>query len=105
MGADRRTAAPSRTASRAAPGGWLARGTPEAGEPALESRTFTVVGVVRDVGGFRIAAFNKAALYVPTSATMPRTALLAQVHGDPDLAVQALLDRVNRIDPAMRPGI
>ena len=74
-------------------------------EPQLESRTFTVVGVVRDVAGFRIAPFNKAAVYVPTSATMPRTSLVARVHGDADLAVQTLLDRLNSIDPTMGAGI
>ena len=30
------------------------------GEPPLESRTFTVVGVVRDVAGFRIAPFKQS---------------------------------------------
>ena len=38
--------------------------------PAAESRTFTVVGVVRDVPGFRIAPFKEAVVYVPTDATM-----------------------------------
>ena len=63
-------------------------------EPPLESRTFTVVGVVRDVAGFRIAPFNKAVVYVPTSAAMPGTSLVARVHGDPELARQTLLNRL-----------
>jgi hypothetical protein len=75
--------------------------TPGADEPALESRTFTVVGVVRDVAGFRIAPFKKAAVYVPTNATMPKTSLLARVNGDPELAQQTLLNRLTSIDPAM----
>ena len=75
--------------------------TQRAGEPALESRSFTVVGVVRDVAGFRIAPSPKAAVYVPTSAAVPRTALVARVHGDPERARQALLDRLTAIDPAM----
>ena len=62
-------------------------------EPPLESRTFSVVGIVRDVAGFRIAPFTKAVVYVPTSATMPGTALIARVHGDPEVARQRLLDR------------
>ena len=70
-------------------------------EPQLESRTFTVVGVVRDVAGFRIAPFNKAVVYVPTSAAMPRTSLIARVHGDPELARQTLLNRLTAIDPDM----
>jgi predicted permease len=71
------------------------------GEPTLESRTFTVVGVVRDVAGFRIAPFKPAAVYVPTSAAMARTSLIARVHGDPELARQALLNRLTAIDPNM----
>ena len=63
-------------------------------EPPLESRTFTVVGVVRDVAGFRIAPFKAAVVYVPTSAAMPRTSLVARVHGDPELARQTLLNRL-----------
>jgi putative ABC transport system permease protein len=74
-------------------------------ETPLESRTFTVVGVVRDVAGFRIAPFNKAVVYVPTSATMPGTSLVARVHGDPDLAVQTLLDRLSSIDPGVGTGL
>jgi predicted permease len=70
-------------------------------EPPLESRTFTVVGVVRDVPGFRIAPSTKAVVYVPTSATMPRTSLVARVHGDPELARQMLLNRLTSIDPTM----
>src|SRR4029079_2109431 len=40
-------------------------------EPRLESRAFTVIGVARDVAGFRIAPFTKAVVYVPTSAATP----------------------------------
>ena len=70
-------------------------------EPKLESQTFTVVGVVRDVAGLRIAPFEKAVVYVPTSPTMPRTSLIARVHGDPELARQTLLNRLTAIDPDM----
>jgi predicted permease len=72
-----------------------------AGEPPLESRTFTVVGVVGDVAGFRIAPFKKAVVYVPTSAAMPQTTLIARVHGDPELTRQTLLNRLTTIDPDM----
>lgn len=74
---------------------------PATAEPPLESRTFTVVGVVRDVAGLRIAPFEKAVVYVPTSAAMSRTALVARVHGDPELARQTLLNRLTAIDPDM----
>ena len=67
--------------------------------PPLESRTLTVVGVVRDVAGFRIAPFKQAVVYVPTSTAMPGTSLIVRAHGDPELARQALLDRLTAIDP------
>jgi predicted permease len=70
-------------------------------EPRLESQTFTVVGVVRDVAGFRIAPFTAAVVYVPTSSAMPGTSLIARVHGDPELARQAVLTRLTAIDPDM----
>jgi hypothetical protein len=70
-------------------------------EPPLESRTFTVAGVVRDVAGFRFAPFKAAVVYVPTSAAMPKTSLIARVHGDPELARQTLLNRLTTIDPDM----
>ena len=70
-------------------------------EPPLESQTFTVAGVVRDVAGVRIARFNQAVVYVPTNAAMPGTSLIARVHGDPELARQTLLNRLTMIDPEM----
>jgi hypothetical protein len=75
--------------------------TQDVDEPPLESRTFTVVGVVRDVAGFRIAPLKKAVVYAPTSATMPKTSLVARVHGDPELARQTLFNRLTSIDPTM----
>jgi predicted permease len=71
------------------------------GEPPLESRMFTVTGVVRDVAGLRIAPFPEAVVYVPTSAAMAKTSLVARVHGDPELARQTLLNRLTAIDPEM----
>ena len=53
--------------------------------PSLESRTFTVVGVVRDVAGFRIAPFKQAVVYVPTSAAMPGTSLMCALTATPNL--------------------
>jgi predicted permease len=71
------------------------------GAPPLESRSFTVIGVVRDVAGLRIAPFEKAVVYVPASAVMPMTSLIARVHGDPEVARQTLLNRLTAIDPNM----
>jgi predicted permease len=71
------------------------------GDPPLESRTFTVVGVVADVAGFRIAPFTRSVVYVPASETLPGTALVARVHGDPERARRAILERLAAIDPAV----
>jgi predicted permease len=73
-------------------------------QPQLESRTFTVIGVARDVGGFRIAPFTKAVVYVPTSAAMPQTSLIARVHGDPEQARQTLLRKLTIIDSDSQVG-
>jgi predicted permease len=70
-------------------------------ERPLESRTFTVVGIVRDVPGFRFAPFKRAVVYVPTNAEMQNTMLVARVHGDPDRARETILNRVTTIDPDM----
>jgi hypothetical protein len=78
-----------------------ASAAPSADKPQLESRTFTVVGVVSDVAGFRIAPFEEAVVYVPTSAAMSGTSLTARVHGDPEVVRQALLNRLTTIDPHM----
>ncbi len=70
-------------------------------EPPLESRTFTVVGVVRDVEGLRITPLKLAVVYLPTSDTTARTSLVARVHGDPERVRQLLLTRLTAIDPDM----
>ena len=69
--------------------------------PPFESRTFTVVGVVRDVPGFYIAPLPRAVVYVPTSAAMPGSALVARVKGDADVVRQKLLNRFAVIDPTL----
>jgi predicted permease len=81
--------------------------TPERGPqdldepPPFDSRAFSVVGVARNVAGFRIAPSNEAVVYVPTSAMTPHTSLVARVRGDAEQARQTLLNRLTRIDPAM----
>ena len=77
---------------------------PDADEPRLESRTVTVVGVARDVAGFRIAPATKATIYLPASVSMPRTTLVARVHGDPERARQAVVKRLATIDPTIEQG-
>ncbi len=70
-------------------------------ELPLQSQTFAVVGVARHVAGFRVAPFEKDVVYIPTRTATPGTSLIARVHGDPELARQALLDRLTTIDPEM----
>jgi putative ABC transport system permease protein len=75
--------------------------TPRRDEPALPSRTFTVVGVTRDVAVFRLAQFKDAGVYLPTNAAIAKTSLTVRVHGDPEQARRALLQRLTTIDPNM----
>ena len=72
-----------------------------ADEPRFQPRSVTVVGVVRDVAGFRIAPFPKSIVYLPTGAAVPGTAVIARVQGDPERARQALIKRLTTIDPGM----
>ena len=74
-------------------------GMPRADEPPLLSRTFVVVGIARDVAGFRIAESREAAVYVAIGAESAGTSLSIRVHGDPERARRALVDRFAAIDP------
>ena len=64
-------------------------------------RMVTVVGVSRDVPGFRFTEVRDADMFLPTSLDAPNTSVVARVNGDPDLARQTLLDHLTRIDPNM----
>jgi hypothetical protein len=79
-------------------------GETNADEPRLESRTATVVGVVRDVAGFRMAPATKATIYFPASASIPGTALVARVRGDPERVRQALVKRLATLDSSIEEG-
>jgi predicted permease len=74
--------------------------TQERDDPPLRSRTFVVVGIARDVAGFRFSG-RAAGVYVPIGAEAARTALTMRVHGDPERARRALVDRLTAIDPNM----
>jgi hypothetical protein len=65
------------------------------GRPSLPSGVFTVVGVARDVQGGNNGA------YLPTSPESPGIWLFARVHGDPDQARLALLERLSWVDPGL----
>jgi predicted permease len=78
---------------------------PHPAQPATEGRpssTYAVVGVVRDVGpGSLLFAFNSPGLYLPTGPESAGTSLTLRVHGDPDDARRALLERLPGVDPAL----
>ncbi len=80
--------------------------TPQSGSPAApsrSSRTFTVVGVVRDLGGGLqfpdLFAFR--GVYLPTGLENPGTSLTLRVRGDPEQARHVLLERLTGIDPGL----
>ena len=71
--------------------------------PPLVSRSFIVVGVARDVAGFRLGGFRLAGagVYLPIGAEAARTSLTMRVRGDSERARHALVDRLTAIDPNM----
>jgi hypothetical protein len=70
-----------------------------ADEPPLSSRSLVVVGVARDVAGFRFAENKPAGVYVPISGEAAKTSLTVRVVGDPEVARRALLERLTVVDP------
>ena len=72
-----------------------------AGDAPLTPRTVTVIGVSKDVAGFRVTDVREAGVFLPTTVDAPKTFLVARIQGDPDLARQTLLERLTRIDPNM----
>jgi predicted permease len=75
--------------------------TRERDDPTLSSRAFVVVGVARDVAGLRFFEAKAAGVYVPIGAEVARTALTLRVHGDPERARRALIERLTAIHPGM----
>ena len=79
----------------------LASETQPRDEPPLPARIVTVVGVSRDVVGFRITDIKEAGIFLPTSVNAAKTSVVARVKGDSELARQTLVDRLTRVDPNM----
>jgi predicted permease len=79
------------------------RNNPEIGEVPPVSRSLVVVGVARDVAGFRLGGFRMAGagVYVPISTEAAGTTLMMQMRGNAERARQALVDRMAGIDPNM----
>jgi hypothetical protein len=67
----------------------------------VQARMVTVVGVARDVPGLRFTGIKEAGVFLPTSLDVEKTSIVARVQGEPNLARQALLDRLTKIDPNM----
>jgi len=67
----------------------------------VPARMVTVVGVSRDVPGLRITDVKEAGVFLPTGVDAAKTSIVARVQGDPNLARQALLDRLTKVDPNM----
>jgi hypothetical protein len=85
------------------PGGFL-RVDPDApaDDRLVQARMVTVVGVARDVPGLRFTGIKDAGVFLPTGLDVAKTSIVARVQGEPNLARQALLDRLTRIDPNMK---
>jgi predicted permease len=77
------------------------RNWPETRDVPPAWRSFVVVGVARDVAGFRLAGFRiaGAGVYVPTRAEAPMTTVMMQMRGNAERARQGLVDRLAAIDP------
>ena len=83
-------------------GGPLSVNPDAAGDPALmQPRTVTVVGVVRDVPGFRLTDVKEAGVFLPTALDVARTSVVARVQGPPNLARETLLEHLTDVDPYM----
>jgi predicted permease len=73
----------------------------EPGDPASVRRTFTVVGVTRDVAGFRLGGYRMggAGVYIPIGAEAAKTSLILATRGDAERTRRTLTDRMARLDP------
>jgi predicted permease len=73
-------------------------------EATRTSRTFTVVGVARDVrGSFLVLGHSLIfkGVYLPGRPESPGMSLVLRVHGDPGHARRALLDSLTVVDPGL----
>lgn len=84
------------------PSGFL-RVNPDAppDDALVQARTVTVVGVARDAPGLRLTDVKEAGVFLPTSLDVANTSIVARLQGEPNLARQALLERLTTVDPNM----
>jgi len=72
-------------------------------ESAIPSRTFTIVGVVREAGeGFLLPdMFTFRGIYLPAGPEHAGTSLILRVRGEPEQARQTLVERLTSVDPGV----
>jgi len=75
--------------------------TPNKNIAPMPPRVVTVIGVARDVPGFRLTDTKDAGVFLPTSLETAATSVAARIKGDPDLARQTLLEHLTSLDPNM----
>jgi predicted permease len=66
---------------------------------AFRSRLLTVVGVSRDVKGFRFNDTGNPGMFLPTTLDAPGTSVMARIAGDPDVARRTLTEHLTKVDP------
>ena len=78
-----------------------ARELREKDDPVPLARTVVVIGVARDVAGFRLGGLRlaSAGVYVPIAPEAAKTGLQMRVRGDADRARRVLAERLEAIDP------
>jgi predicted permease len=82
------------------PGGFLTVNPGAAAdEGVVQARMVTVIGVARDVPGFRVTGIKEAGVFLPTGLDVAKTSIVARVQGDPNLARQTLLEHLTTVDP------
>ena len=77
----------------------LRSGMPPNDEPPMPARLVTVVGVSRDVAGFRFNDIKDAGVFLPTNVNAPQTKVVARVKGDAAIARRTLVDHLTKVDP------
>jgi predicted permease len=84
-------------------GGEAESGVRNPNDPKLQARSVAVVGVARDVAGFRLggARLGGAGIYMPITTETAAAALTIHVRADTERARQQLVDRLAAIDPNM----
>ena len=74
------------------------------GDAPLIPGTAVVVGIARDVPGFRIGGQSLLAgpdVYLPTTVETAGTSLALRVRGDPQVAARAILERLSAIESGL----